>query len=232
MGNDLGKGSRNMYIAAMANVTSFEKKELQALNTKFMELAKTEGNPNTITRHEFQEALSFVGIQESDQEILDRLFTMFDKMGDNQINFREFIVGISPLAKGTVQDKLHFSFQLYDIDQTQQIKQAEMIFVLTAMNNVSSWFGDAAMTQEQIEKLVDEARRQRRDDRGRSHEAVLASPAKPSSHGVPRARPKPQIFEEADVSGTGSLSYAEYMTAVVNHPILVQFVTGGGTVRA
>ena len=154
-----------------------------------MELAKTEGNPNTITRHEFQEALSYVGIQESDQEILDRLFTMFDKMGDNQvthpgatpsarsahargrertrttrpisprpvcsaqINFREFIVGISPLAKGTVQvrarlgrrgwwtsrllssldgaapvlviqDKLHFSFTLYDIDQTQQIKQA------------------------------------------------------------------------------------------------------------
>ena len=71
-----------------------------------------------------------------------------------------------------------------------------MIFVLSAMNNVSSWFGDAAMTQEQIEKHVDE------------------------------------IFEEADVSGTGSLSYAEYMTAVVNHPILVQFVTGGGTVRA
>ena len=31
-----------------------------------------------------------------------------------------------------------------------------------------------------------------------------------------------QIFEEADVSGTGSLSYSEYMTAVVNHPILVQ----------
>ena len=50
-----------------------------------MELAKTEGNPNTITRHEFQEALSYVGIQESDQEILDRLFTMFDKMGDNQV---------------------------------------------------------------------------------------------------------------------------------------------------
>jgi hypothetical protein len=41
-----------------------------------------------------------------------------------------------------------------------------------------------------------------------------------------------QIFEEADVSGTGSLSYSEYMTAVVNHPILVQFITGGGSVRA
>ena len=31
MGNDMGKGSRNMYIAAMANVTSFEKKELVQL---------------------------------------------------------------------------------------------------------------------------------------------------------------------------------------------------------
>ena len=33
-GNDLGKGSRNMYIAAMANVTCFEKKELQNLNVR------------------------------------------------------------------------------------------------------------------------------------------------------------------------------------------------------
>ena len=31
---------------------------------------------------------------------------------------------------------------------------------------------------------------------------------------------------------TGTLSYEEYMHAVVNHPILVQFITGGGTVRS
>ena len=41
--------------------------------------------------------------------------------------------------------------------RSRRVVQAEMIFVLTSMNNVSSWFGDAAMTQEQIEKLVDEA---------------------------------------------------------------------------
>ena len=156
MGNDMGKGSRNMYIAAMANVTSFEKKELVQLQKQFLELAKREGNPNTITRAEFRQALEAVAIEESDTEILDRLFTMFDRMSDNQINFREFIVGVSPLARGSVQEKLHFSFQLYDVDGTGQIKPAEMNFVLSSMNNVSSWFGDAAMTSEQIDKLVEE----------------------------------------------------------------------------
>ena len=89
-----------MAIAAMANVTQFEKRELLALQRKFNDFAQREGNPHTITRSEFREALESVGVTESDTEILDRLFTMFDKTGDDQVNFREFVVGISPLITG------------------------------------------------------------------------------------------------------------------------------------
>jgi len=39
------------------------------------------------------------------------------------------------------------------------------------------------------------------------------------------------IFKTADQSGTGTLSYSEYMTAVAEHPVLVSFITGAGTVR-
>lgn len=165
------------------------------LQRKFHELAQIDGNPNTVSREEFQEALEFVGIVESDAEILDRLFTMFDKTGDNQVNFREFAVGISPLISGDVVDKLQFSFGLYDMDNTGQIRPNEMIFVLTSMNNVASYFGDPVMTHEQIEQLVDD------------------------------------IFKEADVSHSGALSYEEYLAAVSDHPILVQFITGQGSVR-
>jgi len=42
MGNDLGKGINKMAIAAMANVTTFEKKELVALQRKFKALAEKE----------------------------------------------------------------------------------------------------------------------------------------------------------------------------------------------
>ena len=94
-------------------------------------------------------------LQVEDDPLHRRLFQLFDDDDSGEISLREFIVGISPLAKGTVQvralasakgldlaflshhltacgarassllqDKLHFSFTLYDIDQTQQIKQA------------------------------------------------------------------------------------------------------------
>ena len=142
MGNDIGKGANRMAIAAMANVTQFEKRELLALQRKFSDLAAREGNPNTITRAEFREALEIVGVTESDTEILDRLFTMFDKTGDDQVNFREFIVGISPLITGDVVSKLNFSFELYDLDGTGQIRPNEMSFILFSMNATASYFGD------------------------------------------------------------------------------------------
>ena len=44
---------------------------------------------NTSPIHNRQEALEGIGIVESDNEILDRLFIMLDKTGDQQINFRE-----------------------------------------------------------------------------------------------------------------------------------------------
>mmetsp|Transcript_21384 Transcript_21384/g.42709 ORF Transcript_21384/g.42709 Transcript_21384/m.42709 type:complete len:201 (+) Transcript_21384:234-836(+) len=195
MGNDIGKGANRMAIAAMANVTQFEKRELLALQRKFSDLAAREGNPHTITRSEFRESLEAVGVTESDTEILDRLFTMFDKTGDDQVNFREFVVGISPLITGDVVSKLNFSFELYDLDGTGQIRPNEMSFILSSMNATASYFGDPVMTSDQIESLVDD------------------------------------IFKTADSSGTGTLSYSEYMTAVAEHPVLVSFITGAGSVR-
>jgi Ca2+-binding EF-hand superfamily protein len=156
MGNDIGKGANRMAIAAMANVTQFEKQELLALQRKFHELAKRGGNVNTISRNEFREALESVGISESDTEILDRLFTMFDKTGDDQVNFREFIVGISPLITGDVISKLNFSFELYDLDGAGTIRKNEMCFILNSMNGTASYFGDPVMTSAQVDLLVDE----------------------------------------------------------------------------
>lgn len=43
---------------------------------------------------------------ESDTEILDRLFSMFDKTGNDQINYKEFVGGLAPLCHGSVEEKL------------------------------------------------------------------------------------------------------------------------------
>jgi len=145
-----------MAISAMANVTSIEKRELQLMQTQFMEIAQRQGNPHTITKDEFSEALEGCGIVEADHEILERLFIMLDKTGDQQINFREFICGIAPLITGDVTVKMNFAFELYDMDGTGVVKKPEMIFILRAMNDTASYFGDPVMSQEQIGTLVDE----------------------------------------------------------------------------
>lgn len=56
-------------------------------------------------RHD-REALEMVNIMESDTEILDRLFSMFDKTGNDQLNYKEFVSGLAPLCHGTVDEIL------------------------------------------------------------------------------------------------------------------------------
>lgn len=188
-----------MAIAAMANVTSMEKRELLQMQREFNEIAMRQGNSHTITKDEFEEALSRCNIVESDSEILDRLFTMLDKTGDQQINFREFICGISPLITGTVEQKLHFAFEMYDVDGTGVVKEPEMNFILASVNDTSSYFGDPVMTRDDISTLVDEIFE--------------------------------KYSEEQEGTGIRVLTYKGFMAAVSEHPKVVAFVRGEGTVK-
>lgn len=127
-----------MAIAAMSNVTHVEKRELLSLQEKFKELATRDGNPNSINRAEFTEALSFVGINQNDSDIFDRLFTMYDKTGDDVILYREFLCGVSPLISGSPAEKIEFAFKMYDTDGKNVIRSNAMVNVLSNMNRVAS----------------------------------------------------------------------------------------------
>ena len=154
MGNQVGKGSNRMAIAAMSNVTHVEKRELAALQSKFKEVATKGGNSNMIDRASFSESLLVVGINQNDADILDRLFTMYDKSGDDQINWRDLLVGIAPLISGTHVEKIDFAFRLYDSEGTGYLRGREMNNVLSQMNRVASYFGDPVMSEEEITRVI------------------------------------------------------------------------------
>lgn len=154
MGNQVGKGANRLAIAAISNVTHLEKREIAALLTKFKEMSTREGTPNMINRTDFSEALNIVGINQNDADILDRLFTMYDKSGDDQIQYKDFIVGIAPMISGTHVEKIDFALRLYDTEGTSYLKAKEMINVLSQMNRVASYFGDAVMTEEQVASVI------------------------------------------------------------------------------
>eukprot|EP01041_Mallomonas_annulata_P001088 gene1088-2119_t len=154
MGNQVGKGANRMAIAAMSNVTHVEKREIINLQIKLKEIALREGKPTTVNRVQFTEALVAVGINQNDADILDKLFTMFDKTGDDQIEYKDFIVGIAPLISGTPADKIEFAFRLHDYDGSGLLKSGEMYNILSTMNRVASYFGDPVVTEDQIHFLV------------------------------------------------------------------------------
>ena len=70
----------------MSNVTHVEKRDIATLLLKFREAAAREGDPQMLSRADFSQCLSAAGINQHDVDIFDRLFTMFDKTVDRQLN--------------------------------------------------------------------------------------------------------------------------------------------------
>jgi Ca2+-binding EF-hand superfamily protein len=157
MGNQVARGQNRMAIAAMANVTHVEKKDLKLLLSHFKDRSIKEGTNNMISRTSFTEVLTECSINQNDVDILDRLFTMYDKTGDDLILYKDFIVGVSPFITGSYMDKIEFAFKLYDIDNTYHLRGTDMINVLSQINRVSSYFGDPVLTEEQISVIIKES---------------------------------------------------------------------------
>ena len=158
MGNDVAKNCANrMAIGAMSNVTDLERPVIQRMSEKLSDIAKREGSKDLVTKEEFGEALSGLEITQSDRDILDRIFVMLDRTGEDRINHKEFIVGIVPFALGKTEELIQMAFELYTNNASDRVTPMDLRFILMTLNTVASYFGDPVMTVAQVDKVVDDA---------------------------------------------------------------------------
>lgn len=76
--------------------------EIAALYSHFQKISSSKSDDGLIDKDEFQAALGL-----KDRLFVDRIFTLFDENGDAQINFREFLCGLSVFCtRGTFEQKL------------------------------------------------------------------------------------------------------------------------------
>lgn len=160
----MGQGSSRI-LDSIVEGTNFDREEVDRLRKRFMKLDKD--NSGTIDRDEF---LSIPAI--ANNPLAPRLIEIFDEDGGGDVDFQEFISGLSAFSsRGQKDEKLWFAFRVYDIDRDNYISNGELFLVLKMMvgNNLkdtqlqqivdltimeADLDGDGKISFEEFKKLV------------------------------------------------------------------------------
>lgn len=123
-------------------VTHFDPEEIKRLGKRFQKLDTD--HSGTLSMDEF---MSLPELQQN--PLVQRVIDIFDTDGNKEIDFKEFIEGISQFSvKGAKEAKFKFAFQVYDINQDGFISNGELFTVLKMMvgNNLK---------EVQLQQIVD-----------------------------------------------------------------------------
>ncbi|CAH2278414.1 guanylyl cyclase inhibitory -like [Pelobates cultripes] len=107
--------------------------ELHEWYRKFIE----ECPSGLITLHEFRRYFGDCTVGNESSEYAEQIFRTLDNNGDGIVDFREYVTAISMLAHGTPEDKLKWSFKLYDKDRDGAITRSEMLEIMKAVYKMS-----------------------------------------------------------------------------------------------
>ncbi|XP_032808280.1 A-type potassium channel modulatory protein KCNIP2-like isoform X5 [Petromyzon marinus] len=102
--------------------TKFNRKELQILYRGF----KNECPTGLVDEEMFKQIYAQFFPQGDASTYAHYLFNAFDKDHSGSLNFEDFVTGLSILLRGTLNDKLNWAFNLYDINKDGYITKEEM----------------------------------------------------------------------------------------------------------
>ncbi|CAF3398996.1 unnamed protein product [Rotaria sp. Silwood1] len=60
------------------------------------------------------------------EHVVSAIYKAFDTDNDGKVDFREFVIGFLLTTKGSMEEKLDYTFQLYDVDKNGYIDQSEI----------------------------------------------------------------------------------------------------------
>ena len=83
------------------------------------------------------------------------VFRTFDKNGDQSIDFREFICGLSITCHGSREDKLRWAFNMYDIDKSGTITEDELTDIIRSIYNMMTESDFQLSEEDTAERLAE-----------------------------------------------------------------------------
>ncbi|GFO30179.1 calcineurin b subunit [Plakobranchus ocellatus] len=107
--------------------STFDMDEIKRLGKRFRKLDLDNSGALSIDE--------FMSLPELHQNpLVQRVIDIFDTDGNGEVDFKEFIEGISQFSvKGDKESKLRFAFKIYDMDKDGYISNGELFQVLKMM---------------------------------------------------------------------------------------------------
>ncbi|XP_036441087.1 guanylyl cyclase-activating protein 2-like [Colossoma macropomum] len=130
--------------------------QIQGLCTTFMK----ECPSGALHLHEFKRIFGVQRESEEESAYMETIFRSFDTNQDNAIDFMEYVAALHLVLRGKLEDRLKWSFKVYDKDGNGRLDRQEVKHIIKIIYKIKMRNSDMNMTPcevcDRIFELVDQ----------------------------------------------------------------------------
>uniref|UniRef100_H2L2W2 Guanylate cyclase activator 1g n=1 Tax=Oryzias latipes TaxID=8090 RepID=H2L2W2_ORYLA len=100
--------------------------------------------------HEFKRIFGVQSGSSEESIFLETIFRSFDTNQDNTLDFLEYVSALNLILRGNLEDRLKWSFKLYDKDGNGKLDRQEVTRIIRILYKIKLQRGEIDMTPSQI----------------------------------------------------------------------------------